>query len=237
MSTNTPQWKLYRLAPRSIEILELHKDKEPAIAVFEETLPPAASRVIELSAELRTYGSTRVVEQAEGKTGLSTLLQKTRAWGAIVDKLLGDASLRPLCARPDVPEDVIHDAVDLIGVVERRVSEGMPEPSFFAAMKADLEPAIEAARTESRQAATANTAYQELQAELRKACKAFQVELVAFRRTLAAFLGRSHRDYQRLRASRISRDDEADAIDDGDDFEAEDEVEGGGAVPAVEAAE
>jgi hypothetical protein len=228
---------MYRLAPRSIEVLELHKDKQPAIAVFEETLPPAANRVITLSAQLRAYGSTRIVEQVEGKTGLTALLQKTRAWGAIVDKLLGGASLKPLCARPDVPEDVIHDAVDLIGVVERRIDEGMPEPSFFAAMKADLEPVIEAARHESTQAATANTAYQELQAELRKACKAFQAELVAFRRTLAAFLGRSHRDYQRLRSSRVSRDDEADAIDDGDDFEEEDELEEGTEVAAAEAAE
>jgi hypothetical protein len=222
---------MYRLAPRSIAVLELHKDKEPAIAIFEETLPPAANLVIELSAALRTYASTKDIEHTEGKTSVSSLMRKTRAWACIVDKWLGSPPLKQLGSRPEVPEDVIHDAVDLLGVVERRIGEGMPEPSFFVVMKADLEPAIEAARVESKQAASTHTAYQELQAQLRRACEAFNDELVAFRRTLAALLGTNHRDYQRLRASRISRDDEEDAISDGDDIEDGDEV------AAVEAAE
>lgn len=216
MSLNIPQWKLYRLAPRSIEVLELHRDKQAAIATFEATLVPSAQRVIELSAELRTYGSRRATERAEGKTAVAALVQKIRGWAGIVDKHLGGTSLSPLGARPEVPEDVVHDATDLVGVVERRIAEGMPEPAFFAAMKADLEPAIDAARTESQQASAAQTTYQELQADLRRACEAFNDELVAFRRTLAAFLGKRHRDYQRLRASKIAREPEDDQIDDGD---------------------
>ena len=55
MSKNIPQWKSNRLAPRTIEVLELHKHKQPAIASYEETLVPAAHLVMDLYGKLQAY--------------------------------------------------------------------------------------------------------------------------------------------------------------------------------------
>ena len=117
----------------------------------------------------------------------------------------------------------------MIDLLQERIDHGAEKPAFFDAMKADLEPAIDEARAQWKGASVAITTMSELQKDVREAAAEFAAELVAFRRTIAAHLGRAHPDYQRLRTSRVRAGDD----DEVEDVEPSPSPEGKGTTQAA----
>jgi hypothetical protein len=112
--------------------------------------------------------------------------------------------------RPTVPDDVIEDGERLLSVIAEFVDNaGKPLAYQKPALDA-LTPAVQAAIKEWSEAEAADREYQGAFAVVRDAAASLQVDLVALRRTLLATVGRSDRDYQKLRAERAGYADEDD---------------------------
>ena len=120
------------------------------------------------------------------------------SWGGAAHRM-GVCRDRP--ANQEVPDEVITDAKSLLDHATRPAEGADPLP-YADALAADLGAAIEAAEAHWNQAGSAADEMAALQAAARASALAFEKDLVAFRRALAATIGRSHPDYQKLRVDR-----------------------------------
>jgi hypothetical protein len=109
-----------------------------------------------------------------------------------------------------VPDDVIHDAEYIVALVLEHVARTGAALAYQEPLIIEMNDKLNAGRKEHAEAEAADKAYQQCVANLRREAEAFQTELTTFRRTLAALLGRSDKDYQKLRVERASHQDEDD---------------------------
>lgn len=199
-------WKLRRLSSRALRVFERRKATEPAIAAFEPTLLPVADAFMEAYDKARAHRMSRAQAMGTGKGAIGELLRKMRAWTGLLARDVTAFQRGEYGDSPKVPDDVIHDAQNLVRVVRNRADEGAPL-SYQDGLIADLEPAIAAAQAEWGTAGTSSSTQSELLEEARKAADAFNTELIAFRRVLRALIGSSHPDYQKLRSARVTSPD------------------------------
>ena len=189
---------LRRQSIRALRVFELHKQDDPAIAMFESTLIPTAKAYIESYAAVQASGATKNFEIGEGRTRTEALYQRIRVWlGTVSRDIPGFNAEEPLDVT--MPDQVIGYAESLIGLVSKH-AERLP---FAAKFIEDVGGAFELAKAEWAQAQEALTKLQNLRADLRDRAVQVNRELVAFRRTLRNTLGSSHRSYQQLRSSRV----------------------------------
>lgn len=68
-----PNWKLRRLAPRVLRIIERHKDLEPSLLTNTQTLAAAAVALISTYDRLRPLETTRRLELKQSRAAIETL--------------------------------------------------------------------------------------------------------------------------------------------------------------------
>lgn len=192
---------LFRLAARGLEILERHKDREPALSVFAQTLGVSASSFMELYDRMQVVAASQSAVTAGRNTAVAHLRRKLRGWVAILVNDIPGFDPSMYGDKPDVPEDMINDAKSIFTALAEHESAGGEAPFYKDTLIEDLQAAIDAARQEHTHAAGAHAGLAELRIAVREAASKLQADLVAFRRTLLAHVGRSHPDYQKLRVS------------------------------------
>lgn len=210
MATNA-QWMQRRLASRALQILPRHQDKSLAIAAYLNSLGLSAPAFIAAYDAVMTFETTRSTKLAKGYTAIRALLQFLRAWTAVAQAHLEGFDRSQYGDKPAVPDDVISDAEHFVKTIERHVAEAEEPLWFTEALMSELVPAIEAAKAEWVEAGAGRAEHSELLAAVRETGDAFQRDLVSFRQTLRAIIGRGHPDYQKLRAPNART---ADADDD-----------------------
>jgi hypothetical protein len=212
-----PFWKLRRLAPRLLRVLERHAARDPSLGAYLLTLKPTAELFISVFDLLEILETERALELGQGKAAVEVLIRSMNAWAGQVagTKAIPGFVASAYGASPDVPDDTIKDAERLLGTVKKH-HELDPEAMPFApALLEDLGAALEKARVEWSQAEAIKSQHQDLVVKNRENAEKFSDLLISFRRALATFVGRSHPDYQTLRSSRIAREvlEEGEAAD------------------------
>jgi hypothetical protein len=200
--------KARRIAARVGDVLERNHD-QPAVRAYEATIGPKAQAFIAAYDAAARYASKRAHEFQEGQAAKAVLLGKLRAWVPVVARSVPGLDEAAFGAHPDVADDLMADAERLLDLVHDQKAGGAALP-FGADLAADLEPALAAAHKEWSEAVAADVAYQSLLKAQRETLAAFDAEIQPFRRTLAGALGRSHKDYQKLRAEKAHMAEEDD---------------------------
>jgi hypothetical protein len=146
---------------------------------------------------------------AEGKSAISTLSKNIRAWLPVLARDIPSFDSSEFNTSPDVPDDVLNDAERLCEIIETVTARDTTALPYADELLGALDTEVPAREWEEAEAA--DSTYQKMMAEVRSTADAFDSELQLYRLTLLAVLGRSDRDYQKLRASKAAA---ADADDD-----------------------
>lgn len=204
-------WKSRRLAGRALKVLARHTDK-PAIAAHTDSLAPDTTSFIAEYDGAGRYEVTWRKEMAEGKGSMGTLAKEVEAWKPLVAANLRGYDLTTIGDRPTVPEDLIHDALDLADAIANIRDAAGATPSWIAGAASSLRGKAADAERETDEAATADARHNELLAGVRSKKVSFDAKLSLFRNTLRAVLGQSHPDFQKLRAEKASASDVEDDV-------------------------
>jgi hypothetical protein len=197
--------KARRIGARVEGVANRHAD-HPAIRAYQATIVPKAKAFILAYDAAAKFSPMRTREFQEGRTAVAQLLAKVRGWAPVVAGAWPGLHEAEFGDNPNIADDVIADASRLLDLVHD-AGDAMP---FAADLVADLEPALAAAEKEWGEAVAADVTYQALLEAQRDALAVFDSDLQRYRRTLAGVLGRSHKDYQKLRAERAHLPDEDD---------------------------
>lgn len=198
------QWKLRRIAPRVLRVLERRAPAHPPLAAHGATIGPQAQAFIAAYDALSNYAPTWKKEFGEGRTGIAELLQVLRGWLPLASRDIPNFAAGEFGDRPDVPDDVLADAerfIDAVGDARGPAGEAL---GWVETALQQIQPLFERANREWHEAEAADQHYQALGRQCRAAAAALVSELVLFRRTVLATLGRSDRDYQRLRLAKAA---------------------------------
>jgi hypothetical protein len=219
--TTIPYWRLRRLSPRVLAILARHADLEPVIAAFLQTIGVSAATFRDVYDRALARQGSQGIRSAAGREKVTILRRKLRGWvSLLLAEVEFDAS--QYGDNPNVPDDVMDDAEQFL-IFLGELEEGREEPfAFSESLRADLEPALADARASMGAVGTGAAGRSDMTEELREAAVAFNRDLVSFRRALAAHLGRSHADYQKLRTAKAQTPD-ADDDEVADDMPPSDE--------------
>lgn len=193
------QVTLRRLAGRSVAVLERHKDRQPALGAFVGSLDTDAHAFIEAYDAVMAGTSGRKRRSATGTSAVKELARKARMWLAHLHKDVPNFDRSEFLRAPSVSDDVINDAKRMLAVADEYEQNRAGELPYAEAMRADLEEAIAALHLADQSHTNNRSEFAQMLKTARDAAMAFHQELVAFRRTLAAEVGRKHPDYQRLR--------------------------------------
>jgi len=211
MATVVPHWLLRRLSSRFIRVVRRRAASSTAIEAFAQLGVPKAEAYVSTYDKCQKYAADWKREMKEGRGAVTALLTAIRAWVPQVRRDVPGFDASTFADRPDVPDDVIEDAERLLGTIEDyRDTEGKPLSYQTVAVDA-LNRTLRSAIKEWTEAEAADSAYQQLLASVREQAAAMQAELVALRRTLIAVVGRTDRDYQKLRVERgvvVDEDDD-----------------------------
>lgn len=207
---SAPHWKLRRLAPRAKRVLARRSAEAPALAAYSATLPAKADAFIQAYDSSAHYQTDWRREMKEGKSAIAELLKALRGWLPLLARDIPGFDSSSFGDQPDVPDDVIEDAERFVlALTGANDKDGKVLPFEDAALKA-FEPAIQAAMKEWSEAEASDAKCQSLLAEVRSTADAFDKELQAFRLTLGSVVGRTNKDFQKLRAERASQADDED---------------------------
>ncbi|MBN1612753.1 MAG: hypothetical protein JW940_39390 [Polyangiaceae bacterium] len=207
---STPHWKLRRLAPRAKRVQARRAAEFPAIAAFGPTLLPKADAYIAAFDASMKYAADWRKEMGEGKDAIAGLIGELRAWLPLVARDVPGFDASTYADKPTVPDDALEDAERFAEVIEEhRDATGLGLPYAQQAL-GRLVPLTASADKESQEAEAADVTYQRLLREVREAGARLDQELVLFRRTLAAVVGRNDKDFQKLRAAKAQQPDEDD---------------------------
>jgi hypothetical protein len=198
-------WKARRQAGRVPGVLERHADK-PAIRAYQATLGGKAHDFTVAYDAAATYATRHAREFAEGRAAVADLARKLASWAPLVAGAVPGVAETDLTARHDIPDDLFTATSHVLDLVHD-AGDALP---FAADLAAELEPALATAQKEWHEAVAADVTYQSLLKAQRDALAVFDAELQRFRRTLAGALGRSHKDYQKLRAEKAHLPDDDD---------------------------
>jgi len=210
MPTQTPQWKLRRLAPRAVRIVKRRSPSLKVIATFEQSMLPKAEAYMTTYDRGLKFEANRRREMQEGRNAIAVLLKHIQAWAPLLKRDVPGFQGTIYGDSPVVPDDVIEDGERIASVIEEfRDAKGNPLPYQKVALDA-LGPVLEEATKEWTEADAADSEYQHLMASVRDMGEDLQKDLVALRRCLLVTVGRSDRDYQKLRSERAGLPDEDD---------------------------
>ncbi|MFO0746304.1 MAG: hypothetical protein U1F43_11595 [Myxococcota bacterium] len=202
-------WKARRFAGRIPRILQRH-GTNAAVKTYAPSLGPKSAAYAAAYDAVAKYGPAYTREFAEGRTALAGLIRGLRTWAPVVAGAVVGFNESEYGDKPLVADDTIGDAERLLEIVdEARTPEGQPL-AFAADLKAELEPLLAAAVKECGEAEAADVHYQQLLKVQRESLALFDEELQRFRRTLLGALGRTHKDYQKLRTAKAREPDEDD---------------------------
>jgi hypothetical protein len=149
-------------------------------------------------------------EMSEGRNAIALLLKQIQVWAPLLKRDVPGFDGSMYGDQPQVPDDVIEDGERMASVIEEfRDAKGNPLPYQKAALDG-FGPALQAAVKEWAEAEAADSEHQRLLASVRGLADDLQTDLIALRRSLLAAVGRSDRDYQKLRAERAGLPDEDD---------------------------
>ncbi len=216
------QEKLRRLAARSIRVLNRHKDAAPAVGAYVGSLDTSAQAFVAAFDQVHSARPARGASRSSGKEGTENLVKTLRMWIALVDKDVPSFDRSNYLLRPVVTDDVVADGEQLLAVVEDYATGEGQGLSYADELRADVEAAIEAARADYVSHNANRAEFAALLSDARTKAEAFYEELVAFRRTLRAFLGSTHPDFGLLR-NKAARPGASES--DEDDIGANDTVE------------
>lgn len=206
---SAPLWKLRRLAPRALRIIDRRKGDAPVLMAYEPTLVPAAGAFMAAYDQAARAQSRRRKEMAEGQSAVQTLSVAARGWMPLLVRDVPGFDGVSLNAA-GVPDDVIEESMRVLGIIGDHVDAAGNALPYKDVAHAELDGKLAAARKELAEAEAADAEYQQALAATRTTSAVFDAELQAFRRTLEAMLGRSDKDYQKLRSQRAAQRDEDD---------------------------
>jgi hypothetical protein len=207
---NVPNWKRRRLAARALRVQARRATSSPPIKAFGATLVPKAQAFIDAYDKAAMHETAWKREMNEGRGAIAALLVQMRSWLPVIHGDVPTLNTSTFGDNPEVPDDVIGDAERLIAeATDAKTALGDPLP-YLAELQTTFGAELEKARTEWKEAEASDSSYQLLLATARETGDVFDNELTRFRRTLAAVAGRQDKDYQKLRASRVSHADEDD---------------------------
>jgi len=210
MATVTPQWKLRRLAPRAIRIVKRRSPDSKVIATFAQTAVPKAEAYMSTYDRSMKYHANWKREMEEGRTAIARLLKQIQAWSPLLKRDVPGFEGSVYGDQPVVPDDVIEDGERMASVIDEfRDGKGNPLAYQKEALE-QLGPVLEAATKEWTEAEAADSEHQKLLASVRDMADDLQKDLIALRRCLLIAVGRSDRDYQKLRSERAGLPDEDD---------------------------
>lgn len=208
----TPQWKLRRLAVRATKVHARHAGVSGAIAAYAGSLVPRATSYISAYDTATAYRPVWRKEMDEGRGAMSALYASINGWKPHLARELPGFDITTIGDKPTVPEDLVEDGFRLAEAFLQIKDANGENPEWAARASAELAGLSEAAERETDEAAEADANYARLLADVRAKGAAFESELTLFRRTLRTVIGRSHPDYQKLRAEKASaKDDDDDA--------------------------
>jgi hypothetical protein len=207
---SAPHWKLRRLAPRAKRILARRSAESPALAAYGATLPSVTDAFIQAYDGVANYQTTWRKEMQEGKSAIGALVTLIRGWLPLLTRDVPGFDPSSFGDHPDVPDDVIEDGERLLSAIKDGKDKKGNELSYGPTALAALEASITAADKEWSEAEASDAEYQSRLAATRATADAFDKELQAFRRSLGTVLGRSNKDFQKLRTERASHTDEED---------------------------
>lgn len=196
-------WKSRRLAARALKIFARHR-AVPAIGAYETSLGPKANAFITTYDTAVRYEGTWRKEMTEGRGAMAALLAEINAWKPHVARERPGYDLTTIGDRPAVPEDLIQDGIAL---AEQLESVAAP---WAAAGATALRAKATDAERETDEAAAADAQHSANLTAVRAAQAAFDGELQLLRDTLRATIGRSHPDFQKLRAEKVAAADSDD---------------------------
>jgi hypothetical protein len=205
-----PKWKLRRLAPRALRVLTRRAAESPVLKAFETTLFPSAAAFIAAYDAAAGFRRKWLTEMEEGRGASAQLLKVMRGWLPLVIRDVPGFDSTTFCDKPAVPDDVIGDGERLHGLVFDYQDAAGKALSFKDGLLGQLDPAIATATKEVQEAEAADATFQSLQKAVRDTAEAFNTDLKAFRRSLGNVVGRSDKDYQKLRADKAAVADEDD---------------------------
>jgi hypothetical protein len=207
---HTAQWLLRRLASRCIRVHARQRHKSPGLAAFDNTLPVFATRYMELFDALRQRAKVRKAKHHQGKRAIAKLLQTMRIWTPVVARDIRAVRTSEFGMSASVPDDVLRDAKELARyAVAHRDRAGNPL-SYAQTLEQDIGAAIAIAEAQWDEAEEAQESYGALREELVEAGVSLQTELVAYRKTLKAVIGRTSPDYMKLRTGHVRTADNDD---------------------------
>lgn len=210
MATVVPQWMLRRLAGRLIRIVGRRAPQSPAIEPFLHSAVPSAEEfIVAYDRAIKSHAHWKN-EMAAGRGAILALHRAIRTWVPLVRRDLPSLDTTGLGNQPDVPDKLIADGERLARLIsDHRDSQGNSLPYQQAALEA-LTPALQAAAKAWAKAEAADAQHQQLLAVVRALATRLQKQLVTLRRSLLAVLGRTSKDYQKLRVENASQPDEDD---------------------------
>lgn len=203
-------WKLRRLAPRAIRVIERRRGESGVLEAYAGTLIPKAEAFISAYDESGKYGAAWRKEMDEGRGAIKAVLDTMRSWLPLVQRDVPGFEGRDFGDKPDVPDDVIEDAGRFFDIVADYQNDAGEPLKYQDNLLQKLEPALQSAIKEWGEAESADKKYQSLLASMRQTAQAFDDDLKPFRRSLAVVAGRSDKDYQKLRAQKAQTSDEDD---------------------------
>lgn len=206
---NTPQWKLRRLAGRTVRVHARQREKDPALGAFDST-SATASEFITVYDRLRNLAKLRMQERREGKEAISELVDRLRVWAPRVERDVEEVVSSEYGENPGVPDDVLNDAKVLIDHVTAYADRAGEPLAYAEALQTDLGGALATAEAEWAEAEQAQEGFAELRKTLHAIGLALEQDLVVYRRSLRQVIGATHPDYQKLRTERIRLVDEDD---------------------------
>lgn len=207
--TAYPMWKLRRLAPRALRVLERRKSEAPALVAFEPKLVPAAERFMAAFDRAAGYRSTWLREMSEGRDAIAILTTTLQSWVPLLVDDVANLNSSDFAPSP-VADDVIIAARQLLDVVGGHVDAQGNTLAYSEVLIADVGVKLATGIKERAEAEAADSEYQQILADARDTYAEFNTVLKAFRKTLAAVLGRSDKDFQKLRVQRAAQRDEDD---------------------------
>jgi hypothetical protein len=199
-------WKTRRLAPRAKKIVARHTDK-PAIFAFKSSIDRSADEYIVAYDTAGKYEATWRLELAEGKGAMTELKRVIDMWKPHLARERPGFDLQSIGDRPAVPEDLVQDGMAVAEELEVIVDPEGNTPAWATAAGTDTRAKATKAELETDEAAAADAIHNAQLAAVREKKAVLEAELSRLRDTLRAVLGRSHPDFQKLRADKAGTPD------------------------------
>jgi hypothetical protein len=195
------------LADRTGSIILRHAGI-PEVASTGAMVAPLAAEYIAIHEALKTKRLVARAALQAGRAAVAELDERYRMWRGALARDLPGFDRADYDATAATPNALFADSKQLVTVARERGSD-LPYGSLLVS---NLTPLIERAEEAWTVGQGELAELQSVQRELRGRGASFLAGLVRLRIILRAMLGSQHRDYQALRATRRSHDDEVPEI-------------------------